>query len=46
MIRQLVPADAEAYSTLRRAAWAVEPAALSVDGVDVSERHMILKLEK
>ena len=34
------------YDKLGFVAWAVEPAALSIDGVDIAERHMILKLEK
>ena len=32
------------YEKLGFVAWATEPAALNVDGIDVTERHMILKL--
>jgi RimJ/RimL family protein N-acetyltransferase len=32
------------YEKLGFVTWATEPAALNVDGVDVSERHMMLKL--
>ena len=32
------------YEKLGFVTWATEPAALNVDGIDVSERHMILKL--
>ena len=32
------------YEKLGFITWATEPAALSVDGIDVSERHMMLKL--
>ena len=32
------------YEKLGFATWATESAALNVDGIDVSERHMMLKL--
>jgi RimJ/RimL family protein N-acetyltransferase len=33
------------YEKLGFVAWATEPSALNVDGVDVSEQHMILRLQ-
>jgi RimJ/RimL family protein N-acetyltransferase len=37
-------AAGKVYEKLGFVTWATEPAALNIDGIDVSERHMMLKL--